>query len=1754
MKHLKIVTLLLCMVMLLCALPTTVGAAGTTGKFTAFNGSTLKITVEDADIVKAEQDGSNMGITIYLENVKNNSVKISASDANPRIVWSGDGNIPLTNGTATTQIQLKPAQNAPVMATWIVELIDTDVVGGIEKPATIKMTTDLSESEVKVTQGKTAPTLTVKAEQSKGEAVTYQWYKNSAKSTNGGTLIDGATEASYTPASYTAGTTYYYAIATCQDLSVTSKLAKITVEAPVVRFTTDLSEAEVKVTQGRIAPTLTVSAEYTGISDTLIAYQWYKNTTKSTDGGILVEGATETSYTPSSENVGTAYYYAIATCGEKSASSKIATVTIEEPTVKITTEIEEEEKFCVFGKSAPTLSVKAEYTGVTDSAITYQWYKNTEKTTEGGTAIENATEASYTPKTEAVGTTYYYAVASCEGKTAISKIATVTVSADLSPTSGLWLGIETSNGGVNYVKFTDVNGEEIDGLYAELSGTQITVALPHNYGAGEKVNAKFNLTQNGDLPFITTKTGTSGTPSGKAVNNKFTEKETTLSRGTAAFTFYLYNSNPTTNNNKFTTYTVNYAIANEIPTLADAQNTADTAEVVAGDAYTLDLSPLFTDADGDALTYSVKINGEAAVAADANYSFVPTIGGKTYTLEFFASDVMATSTETYTVSLEVINSTATYDMTVLLPSDITPAFYITSGYENGIDVLGNALEFEAGETADGITSYTVFVPENISEISVRDSAYGGMAFSAASGGSASLQKVETEIVDFSDKTISGSVEVFYGGHKALGIDGKFLLATGAEYKFSATPEKTSKYNVKTDTFVLDADISKVSAKVDFKSPKTVKTTTGATAKLFKSSSHYFDYLVYEPEASIDNDDGTTTHYFAPEDTSPGVMSYRVSMKGSLTKAGYLSIVNSVSVFHSEDDKLPTDRVDYTMAGTDAAEVADDSVLLNINQQNHLSLAVGQTKTLKAYRTWQIIQNHLNHIIEPDFHFNILSGDDVVSLAPYANQPTVNASGNWQTLTAIGEGTAVVEVTYDAIDVKGGSYEGFYGAIDPARTGLFVVTVGADVPDVDFGIECKTGAGSMVYAPSNAKHWDAELDTLYFLGESGEIKLSPTLTDGNITEVAVSSDKGESYTVLEAADGVYTAPIVSGNNIIRVTTDKGVAYQVVRGDKIELVVKNETRPDTPIAAGDKVSLSLVGVHTPIPKFSGTYNPGYKNNDDGDGSVHLNYTFGENTVKNEGAQYTFSKYGTTVKFTVPEDSEKKEFTLTDGYIGLGVIGVTAFPDDGMSHRNISDADGGTRGDTTTFHTRSMLPDIMVSIGMLPSGNTAPFIREKAPKNATINLGGTYALGMSQIFADRDGDALTYTAKVGEGEATSVADGYYTFTPDAIGTYTITFVANDGRADSDAHTVTLTVKEKQTSGQPTLKFDLDEEDIVGYVKVSFEDKGKRVEGEASVKYPKALGTVISAKRVPFAEGDTVADVTIRLLDALGYTYEHSGTTKSGFYLASIGGFTLKGIDYDSFGEFDAGNGSGWMITLNKEFIEYGASDFEVKNGDTVKWQYTCQLGADIGDPFYSDTSSASKPKEEKKEDTKKFTFTKDTYSDVSADAWYYEAAKYTYEYGLMQGADGKFDADGEMTRAMLVTVLYRLDGENKVDKASGFADVPENEWYADAVAWAKENGLVFGISESEFAPDVNITREQLMAVIFRYAKFKGLDTDGRANLVGYMDSDEISDYAAEAFAWMVSEKLIGGTSEFTLSPKDVATRGHIAKIAMNVREMTK
>jgi len=135
--------------------------------------------------------------------------------------------------------------------------------------------------------------------------------------------------------------------------------------------------------------------------------------------------------------------------------------------------------------------------------------------------------------------------------------------------------------------------------------------------------------------------------------------------------------------------------------------------------------------------------------------------------------------------------------------------------------------------------------------------------------------------------------------------------------------------------------------------------------------------------------------------------------------------------------------------------------------------------------------------------------------------------------------------------------------------------------------------------------------------------------------------------------------------------------------------------------------------------------------------------------------------------------------------------------------------------------------------------------------------------------------------------------------------------------------------------------------------------------------------------------------------------------------------------------------------------------------------------------------------------------------------------------------------MTRAMLVTVLYRLEGAPAVTGTSPFSDVSNNIWYTDAVIWAEEHDIVNGIGSGKFAPNRNITREQMAAVLFRYAEYKQYDTSKADGLSRFSDFGEISAYALKPLKWANAEDLITGRTATTLAPKGTAKRAEVAAI---------
>lgn len=192
---------------------------------------------------------------------------------------------------------------------------------------------------------------------------------------------------------------------------------------------------------------------------------------------------------------------------------------------------------------------------------------------------------------------------------------------------------------------------------------------------------------------------------------------------------------------------------------------------------------------------------------------------------------------------------------------------------------------------------------------------------------------------------------------------------------------------------------------------------------------------------------------------------------------------------------------------------------------------------------------------------------------------------------------------------------------------------------------------------------------------------------------------------------------------------------------------------------------------------------------------------------------------------------------------------------------------------------------------------------------------------------------------------------------------------------------------------------------------------------------------------------------------------------------------------------------------------------------------------------------------EDDSETTEWKNPFGDVKADDWFYANVQYVAQNKLMNGvATDKFAPNDTLTRAMLVTVLYRNEGEPAVNKSIPFADVDMDAYYASAVIWAKQNGIVNGVTETEFAPDANITREQIAAIMFRYAQYKGIDAVTLEENLHFEDSSEISDYAVPAMNWAVGTGLMKGKSTATINPKDNATRAEIATILQRFVENIK
>lgn len=226
--------------------------------------------------------------------------------------------------------------------------------------------------------------------------------------------------------------------------------------------------------------------------------------------------------------------------------------------------------------------------------------------------------------------------------------------------------------------------------------------------------------------------------------------------------------------------------------------------------------------------------------------------------------------------------------------------------------------------------------------------------------------------------------------------------------------------------------------------------------------------------------------------------------------------------------------------------------------------------------------------------------------------------------------------------------------------------------------------------------------------------------------------------------------------------------------------------------------------------------------------------------------------------------------------------------------------------------------------------------------------------------------------------------------------------------------------------------------------------------------------------------------------------------------------------------------------EWINWSMAYAGIEDDDWDNWETCVTLRNVCADHLiYVDFDPIEQTVEQEAE--KEISFT-----DLTPGAWYTEAVDFAVERGLMNGVgDGRFDPNGITTRAQLVTILWRMESQPAVKYDAKFADVAADSWYTDAVCWAAAEGIVNG-SGGKFAPHDPITREQLASILWRYAKYKGMDVSvgENTNILSYNDAFDVTGYAYPALQWTCGAGIMNGTDGY-LQPQGQATRAQTAAI---------
>ena len=798
------------------------------------------------------------------------------------------------------------------------------------------------------------------------------------------------------------------------------------------------------------------------------------------------------------------------------------------------------------------------------------------------------------------------------------------------------------------------------------------------------------------------------------------------------------------------TFTFRIAEANEIPALASGVSAEVSETVTSGNAYVVDLGTIFTDADGDPLSYTVSVNGAAAVATDAAYSYLNTVPG-TYVLKFTATDGKTAQDKqpTYTVTLTVKNSEITYDVHITAPEGVAPAFYAVNAVSGGAVVKGDALTY-----VDGV----VKVPENITRIMWEADGLVGMSAPVSAGSALELVNVTFEATLDSGET-DEQAAIVVSDSEGVSVSGTaadtYLLPAlaGFTYRATASGSNAGKYNP---------------GQLTDQTPTTGKVTIPLVLKHFtviapKGSivsagtlSGSFSYSFAEA-IKVENVDDTVVYQFAPlsgnafirvqhpDDDAVTYWDYKSSKADgkTITVTEEMLFMNDAGT----DGEFNADTV-YRNFEYYSFDLGD--IYMNINNQGYIDLDIGEVKALNMFRNWQAINSFTNDKIAiPDFEYEIVNieGDNVISIVPDANNTGA------ATMTATGEGTAIVLVTYDAMYSEitaTGSLGGAGGAnrlsaIWPDRTGVFVVSVGKDGTGIQSNMTC------------NGAIFDAEHSPQFYHGDEGasvsfipEEGVTVTVNRSTVGEKKLSFGEftSEGVSVNAETGEVTVSGLTTGRHIIRLEKDGVAAYQVVTATQTTVTMTdsegNALSLEEKLQPGQTVKLTVTGLTSPAEKFATKYNFNCQ--------ITYKDQFGNAYSNSSGAtygKYDFSSIPQVVTVTIPEDWTESTLTL-NGFMKMG-----GFAGDGIgSHRKVSYGDNrGMAWGSDAGMELGTLPEIVLNVASAEHVHsyeavvTAPTCTEGGYTTYTCECGESYiadetpALGHDYVdlICTRCGEAL-------------------------------------------------------------------------------------------------------------------------------------------------------------------------------------------------------------------------------------------------------------------------------------------------------------------------------------------------------------------------------------------------------------------------------